>query len=388
MNTNRSLRCFALWLSIVVLLIGNLEPMNAQSASSKPSIKKKPFGTLKDGRPVDLYILTNSSGMELRVMTYGGIIQSLRVPDKKGAIDDVVLGYDALEQYEHDSPYFGSIVGRYGNRIAGGAFSLNGKQYKLSLNDGKNHLHGGKRGFDKALWNVIPAMTDDGPTLMLNYTSKDKEEGYPGTVKVSVVYTLTRSNELKIMYIAETDKPTVINLTQHSYFNLAGKGNILGHLLMIYADRFTPVDSGLIPTGELQKVEGTPFDFRKLTPIGQRIADNDLQLTYGRGYDHNFVLNGIRGEMHIAARLKDPVSGRVMDVMTTEPGLQFYSGNFLDGHNIGKRSQAYKHRYGLCLEPQHFPDSPNHPAFPSTTLLPGETYKSETIYKFLVAGGK
>jgi aldose 1-epimerase len=389
MNKVRSSALFALYIMTLLFITGMADHMNAQTISSKPSIRKEPFGALPDGSRIDLYTLTNPSGMEARIMTYGGIIVSLRVPDKTGRLDDVVLGYDSLQQYLQDSPYFGCIVGRYANRIANGTFTLDGKTYTLAVNNGKNHLHGGVRGFDKVLWNAFAATAGDDLTLTLAYTSRNLEEGYPGTLKVMVVYTMTPANELKVSYSAETDAPTVVNLTQHSYFNLAGQGtgDILGHRLMIDADRFTPVDSGLIPTGVLQPVEGTPFDFRTATPIGARISENDIQLKLAGGYDHNFVLNGAAGAMRLAARVEEPTSGRVMEVLTTEPGVQFYSGNFLDGHNIGKGGHAYRHRYGFCLETQHFPDSPNHPSFPSTVLLPGATYSTQTIYKFSLRNG-
>ncbi len=362
------------------------ENLHTQTSSSEPAIRKDLWGHLKNGEPVDLYTLTNPSGMQARIITYGGIIVSLRVPDRNGRLDDVVLGFDSLAQYERDSPYFGSIVGRYGNRIANGTFTLNGTTYRLALNNGKNHLHGGIKGFDKVVWKAVTERPGDNLTLTLTYTSRNMEEGYPGTLDVKVIYTLTPANELKISYTAVTDAPTVVNLTQHSYFNLkgTGSGDILGHRLMINADRFTPVDSGLIPTGVLQPVEKTPFDFRTLTPIGERISADDIQLRLAGGYDHNYVLNGSPGTMRLAARVEEPVSGRAMEVMTTEPGVQFYSGNFLDGHHIGKGGHPYYHRNGFCLETQHFPDSPNHPSFPSTVLLPGSTYRSETIYRFSV----
>ncbi len=353
----------------------------------KPAIQKEPWGRLSDGTPVDLYTMTTLSGLEARIITYGGIIVSLRMPDRNGIPGDIVLGFDSLAQYERDSPYFGCIVGRYANRIAGGIFTLNGTTYKLARNNGKNHLHGGLRGFDKVVWKAVADTPDNDLTLTLTYTSRNMEEGYPGTLRATVVYTLTPANELKISYTATSDAPTIVNLTQHSYFNLAGagSGDILGHRLTIKADRFTPVDSGLIPTGVLEPVEKTPFDFRSSTPVGERISADDLQLKLAGGYDHNYVLNGQGGTLRLAARVEEPVTGRIMEVWTTEPGLQFYSGNFLDGHHIGKGGRPYNHRSGFCLETQHFPDSPNHPSFPSTVLLPGATYASETIYKFSVA---
>ena len=375
---------------ILLSIIGNHQIMNAQTTSREPSIRKESFGTLADGTRIDLYTMTNPTGMEARVMTYGATIVSLRVPDQRGIFDDIVLGFDSLAQYVKDSPYFGCIAGRYANRIAKGSFTLNGKTYILAVNNGKNHLHGGLKGFDKVVWDAVPDTPDNDLTLTLTYTSKNMEEGYPGTLKVKVVYTLTPGNELKISYTAVTDTPTVVNLTQHSYFNLAGAGtgNILGHQMMINADRFTPVDSFLIPTGVLQPVDKTPFDFRMPALIGARISVDDIQLKFAGGYDHNFVLNGRAGTLRLAARVTEPASGRVMEVLTTEPGIQFYSGNFLDGHHIGKLGRSYKHRYGFCLETQHFPDSPNHPSFPSTVLLPGDTYRTETVYKFSVEGMK
>jgi len=331
---------------------------------------------------VELYTLTNANGMEARIMTYGGTVVSLKVPDRHGKFGDVVLGYETLDGYLKNSPYFGAIIGRYGNRIGKARFSLNGKEYTLPKNNGENTLHGGLKGFGTVVWKGKEVKSKDGIGLSLSYLSKDGEEGFPGNLTVTVVYTLTNNNELKIDYTATTDKATVVNLTNHSYFNLAGEGGILNHELIIDASRFTPVDSGLIPTGELRSVKGTPMDFTQATVIGARIDQKDEQLTAGRGYDHNWVLNNGTGRLALAARVYEPGSGRVMEVHTTEPGLQFYSGNFLDGSITGKGGQVYKQRYGLCLETQHFPDSPNKPAFPSTILKPGQRYKTTTIYKF------
>jgi aldose 1-epimerase len=347
-------------------------------------MNKEPFGKTPDGKEVDIYTLKNSAGMEARIMTYGGILVSLKVPDKDGKLADVVLGYDSLSQYIANNPYFGALIGRYGNRIGKARFTLHGKEYTLAANNGPNSLHGGLKGFDKVVWGVKDADSKEGKSLALTYVSKDGEEGYPGTLSVEVTYTLADSNELRIDYKATTDKPTVLNLTQHSYFNLAGAGDgdILKEVLFIDADRFTPVDATLIPTGELKTVKGTPLDFTQPTPIGARINDRDQQLKYGLGYDFNWVLNKKEGELTLAARVQDPSSGRIMEVYTTEPGLQFYSGNFLDGTAIGKGGLKYGHRYGFCLETQHFPDSPNEPKFPSTELDPGQTYTSTTIYKF------
>lgn len=353
-----------------------------QGASDK--LTTQAFGKMPGGEEVSLYTLKNSKGMEAAITNYGGIVVSLKVPARGGAAADVVLGFDTLDGYLKDHPYFGAIIGRYGNRIAKGLFTLNGTQYKLARNNGENSLHGGLKGFDKQLWTGKAGSSTDGPSVELTYVSKDGEEGYPGTLSAKVVYTLTESNELRIDYSATTDKDTVVNLTNHSYFNLAGQGEgtIPGHELMLAADRFTPVDSGLIPTGELRPVEGTPFDFRKPTAIGARIEQDDEQLKLGKGYDHNFVLASGGGALALAARVTDPKSGRVMEVLTTEPGIQFYTGNFLDGSVIGKGGKAYAHRYGFCLETQHFPDSPNQPKFPSTVLKPGAEYRTSTVYRF------
>jgi aldose 1-epimerase len=351
---------------------------------SKPTITKEAFGETADHQPVDIYSLKNANGLEVRIMTYGGTVVSLKVPDRGGKFVDVVLGYDNLQGYLTNSPFFGAIIGRYGNRIAKGMFSLNGKQYTLPKNDGDNTLHGGDKGFDKVVWRAREVRRRDGVGLSLSYLSKDGEQGFPGNLSVTVVYTLTNRNELRIEYAASCDKETVVNLTHHSYFNLAGEGSILGHELMLNADRFTPVDATLIPTGELRPVEGTPMDFRKAAPIGARIDDQYEQIVLGKGYDHNWVLNGWNGQLKLAARAYEPTTGRVMEVLTTEPGIQFYTGNFLDGSITGKGGHVYKKRYGFCLETQHFPDSPNKPGFPSTVLKPGQKYRSTTVYKFSV----
>ena len=360
----------------------------AGCAACASPVRQESFGTTSRGESVSVYTLKNPHGMELTVTNYGGIIVSLRVPDRGGKLDDVVLGYDSLADYEPSSPYFGAIIGRYGNRIARGRFTLDGRAYTLATNNGPNHLHGGVRGFDKVVWEAAPFERRGGDSvgLVFRHTSPDGDEGYPGTLRATVTYTLTAKNELIFDYHATTDRATLVNLTQHSYFNLAGdgKGDILGHVVTINADRFTPVDSTLIPTGEIRSVAGTPFDFRTPTPIGARIEQNDQQLRYGPGYDHNFVLNksGKQGEPTLAARVLELTTGRVMEIYTTEPGLQFYSGNFLDGTLRGKQGVVYKHRYGFAMETQHFPDSPNKPAFPSTILRPGEEYRSRTIYRF------
>jgi aldose 1-epimerase len=365
----------------------------ACSSSKKDSVEETPpltikkftkatFGMLPDGKEVSRFTLRNSRGIEVSVINYGGIITSLLVPDKNGVPDDVVLGYDSLTSYVKSSPYFGALIGRYGNRIGNGKFKIDGKEYSLPLNDGPNHLHGGIQGFDKVFWDVQAGA--DSTSLSLTYKSVDGEQGYPGNLDIVVRYSLTENNELKIDYKAVTDKKTIINLTQHSYFNLAGSKSktILEHDLMIAADAFLPVDKTLIPTGEVKKVEGTPFDFRQATKIGRRIEDKNEQLTYGRGYDHCWVLNNSDGTLRSVATLSDSLSGRVMEVYTTEPGLQFYSGNFLDGTLTGKGGARYNFRSGLCLETQHYPDSPNKKNFPNVFLSPGETYQSTTVYKF------
>ena len=354
-------------------------------ASAEVSLTKKPWGKTADGQPVDLYTLTNTNGMQATITNYGGIVTTLLVPDREGELADVVLGYDKLADYEAGSPYFGAIIGRYGNRIGKGKFTLDGKDYTLATNNDANHLHGGLKGFDKVVWKAKGILGDKGPGLVLTYQSKDGEEGYPGNLDVTVTYVLTDDNELRILYRATTDKATPVNLTNHSYFNLAGagQGDILSHKLMLNADRFTPVDKGLIPTGELCDVTDTPMDFREPTAIGARVEQKTEQLEFGLGYDHNWVLNKEKDcEMSLAARVVEPKSGRVMTVLTAEPGIQFYCGNFLDGTNVGKGDKPYQHRYGFCLESQHYPDSPNKPDFPSTILQPGEGYQTSTIYKF------
>jgi len=355
------------------------------SAETAKPMEKKAFGTTSDGKAADLYVLTNKNGMEVSITNYGGIVTSIKVPDRSGKMADVVLGYDALDGYVADKVYFGALVGRYCNRIGHAEFSIDGTKYTLAKNNGDNTLHGGIKGFNKALWDAKDVSKRDEPALELTYLSKDGEEGFPGNLKVTVVFTLTGKNELKIDYSATTDKKTVVNLTNHSYFNLAGQGSgdILKTVLRIEADKITPVDSGLIPTGDLKSVQGTPFDFRKPTAIGERINADDEQLKLGKGYDHNFVLiknkpNGLT----LAARAEEPTSGRVLEVWTTEPGTQLYTGNFLDGSIHGKGGVAYTQRSAFCLETQHFPDSPNHPKFPSTLLAPGQRYHTTTIYKF------
>jgi aldose 1-epimerase len=354
---------------------------------SKPTgtISQAPFGKTTDGTPVEIYTLRNSKGMEARIMTYGGIVVSLKVPDKNGKFGDVVLGYDNLDDYVKNNPFFGALVGRYGNRIAKGKFTLDGTEYTLAQNNAPNNLHGGPIGFDKKVWKVARAdVGPDGPRLELTCLSQDSDQGFPGNLKVTATYTLTDENGLRLDYTAMTDKDTVCNLTQHSYFNLAGKGDILNHQVFINADKFTPVDSTLIPTGELKPVAGTPFDFRTATTVGARINADNEQIKFGSGYDHNWVINKTLGKLGLVARITEPTTGRAMEVWSTEPGVQFYTGNFLDGSITGKGGWVYQRRNGLCFEPQHYPDSPNHPEFPSAELKPGQTYENTIIYKFSV----
>ena len=374
-----------LWVAITGAML--MTTPIARGAAAKPgSTTKSSFGKTPDGEQVDLYTLTNKNGMEAAISTYGGALVSLKVPDRNGKLGDVVLGYDSIDGYVSDKSYFGAIVGRYANRIGHAQFTLDGKTYMLAKNNGENSLHGGIKGFNKAVWAAKETPVKNGRALELTYGSKDGEEGFPGNLQVRVVYTLTDSNELKIDYSATTDKKTVVNLTNHSYFNLAGPGSgqILVHILTIQADKFTPVDSNLIPTGELRDVTGTPFDFRKPTAIGARIDSNDEQIKLGGGYDHNFVLRRKAGDpASLAARVVEPTTGRVVEVWTTEPGVQLYTGNFLDGSARGKGGISYTKRSAFCLETQHFPDSPNQPKFPSVVLSPGERYHTTTMYKFV-----
>jgi aldose 1-epimerase len=365
------------WVLALTLLGGSL-------TEARTNIQKRPFGKTPEGGAADLYTLTNRQGMEAAITNYGGIVVQLRVPDRKGNLADVVLGYDELNGYIHDKAYLGALIGRYANRIEHGKFTLGGKVYTLPRNNGENTLHGGLKGFNRALWRAKELKSKNGPTLQLEYLSKDGEEGFPGNLSAKVIYTLTEENELKIEYSATTDKETVLNLTNHSYFNLAGAGNgdILQHQVMLQADKFIPVNESLIPTGELRSVQGTPMDFRTLTTVGARIDQDDQQLKYGRGYDHTWVLRSGGSETPtLAATVYEPGTGRTLEVWTTEPGVQFYTGNFLDGAR-GKGGKAYQRRYGLCLETQHFPDSANQPNFPSTVLKPGQRYHTVTIYKF------
>jgi aldose 1-epimerase len=378
-------------------MIGSLAALALGACSTKPgsetattptapsaTMKKDVFGKMPDGTAVDIYTLTNANGISASITSYGGRVVSLKVPDKKGAIGDVVLGFDTLDGYLADNPFFGALVGRYGNRIGKAQFTLDGRLYKLAANDGPNSLHGGKKGFDKVVWTAADVTTKDTPALELRYLSKDMEEGYPGALSSIVTYSLTPQNELKIEYKATTTMNTVLNLTNHSYWNLAGagEGDILAHHIMIAASKFTPVDKTLIPTGELKSLDGSPLDFRNSTAIGQRIDQDDEQLKFGKGYDHNFCIDGADGSLKRCAIVTDAASGRTMEVLTTQPGVQFYTGNFLDGKLKGKGGKAYGRRGALCLETQHYPDSPNKPNFPTTELKPGEEYKHTTVYKF------
>jgi aldose 1-epimerase len=356
------------------------------NSNSTGTISAATFGKMPDGTPVKIYTLRNANGMEARILTYGGIIQSLKVPDKHGHMGDVVLGYNDLDDYRTNSPYFGALIGRYGNRIAKGQFTLDGVAYQLPTNNPPNSLHGGTNGFDKVVWTVKKAkVTSRGPELQLSYLSPNGDNGYPGNLKVTATYTLSaHKNTLRLAFRATTDKDTIINLTAHSYFNLTGHGTIYHDVLMIPADTFTPVDSTLIPTGELEPVAGTPCDFRKPTPVGARIHEDNQQLKYCNGYDLNWVINKPLGKFGLMARVYDPISGRVLSVYSNQPGIQFYTGNFLNGTMTGKGGWVYQFRDALTLEPQHYPDSPNHPNFPSTELKPGQVYHNTIVYQFSV----
>lgn len=349
-------------------------------------IKKSLFGQLNDGREVFLFMLANKHGIKINIINYGAILTNLFVADRNSKIDDIVLGYDSLEGYLNDKAFIGSIVGRYGNRIAKGKFKINGKEYNLNLNDGKNHLHGGIKGFNKFLWDAEPVEGISENSVRLTCLSPDGDEGYPGNVKLEVTYTLNNENELGIKYEGTTDKTTVLNPTHHSYFNLSGNFNntIIDHKIQIDADAFLPVDNGQIPIGRIEKVDNTPMDFRNSIPVGLHLTDKFEQLEYGNGYDHNWVLNNFNGEVRKVAAVLEPSSGRFMEVFTDQPGIQFYSGNSLDENVTGKKGKKLKFRSGLCLEAQFFPDSPNQPSFPSTILNPGEIYRQKTIYKFSV----
>ncbi len=346
-------------------------------------ITRRTFGVTNEGAAIDCYTLRNSQDLTAEILTYGGTLIALRVPDRNGLLGDVLLGFETLAPYLGEQPYLGVLVGRYANRIAGGRFELNGVTYELARNNGPNHLHGGPRGFHRQIWNAQERASDGGPSLELTYLSRDGEEGYPGNLAVTVVYMLTEQNELRIDYTATTDADTVLNLTNHAYFNLAGTGTILDHELQLFGSRFTPTDATSIPLGDLRAVQGTPMDFTLPTAIGARIASDDEQIRHGQGYDHNWVLDTEDGTLGLAARLYERSTGRLMEVLTTQPGVQFYSGNLLDGSLIGKGGQPYVKHYGLCLETQHFPDSPNQPQFPSTVLRPGEIFQHTTIYRFV-----
>jgi aldose 1-epimerase len=348
-------------------------------------MEKRTFGVTEDGREADLYTLTNGNGVEAKITNFGATVVSLRAPDRQGRLADVLLGYDTLDGYESDTAHIGSTVGRHANRMSKAQFTLDGKTYALARNVGENHLHGGIKGFNKVLWDVVEVSETGPPSVRMKYLSPDGEEGYPGNLTVEVKFTLTDANELRIDYSASTDKPTVVNVTNHAYFNLAGEGagDVLGHEMRILADAFTPMNQEFLPTGEIRDVTGTPFDFREPVPIGARIDGDDEQLARGRGYDHNWVLAPApRPAPSLAARVYEPAGGRVLEVLTTEPGVQFYCGNFLDGTIRGKGGRPYHKRYGFCLETQHYPDAPNRPEFPSTVLEPGPPYRSTTIYKF------
>ncbi len=352
---------------------------------ARASVTKEPFGETAAGEQVDRYTCTNTQGMQMKVLTFGGVVQELRVPDRDGRLRNVVLGFDDVADYEASTdPYLGALIGRYGNRIAGGRFTLDGQTYELPTNNGPNSLHGGDRGFDDRLWRAEPVERSGHVGLALRLTSRDGDQGYPGTLEVEVTYLVRNDNTVRIHYRATTDAPTVVNLTQHSYFNLRGngRGTIDDHRLRIEADRFTPVDATMIPTGELREVAGTPFDFREAKPVGRDIRDATQQLVFGQGYDHNWVLRDPGPDLHLAATLHDPDSGRTLQVRTQEPGVQFYSGNFLDGTLVGTGGTAYRQGDGLALETQHFPDSPNHPDFPSTVLRPGDVYDTTTVWEF------
>ncbi|WP_336215347.1 aldose epimerase family protein [Nonomuraea sp. LPB2021202275-12-8] len=371
-------------MAVVALALSLTGGPTAQAADGGPGITKKQFGTLANGKKIDIYTLRNSTGMRVRILTYGGILQSIEVPDGGGEFANVTLGFNNLSDYVKKSPYFGCITGRYANRVAKGRFTLDGKTYQLATNDGPNHLHGGDKGFDKRVWKARPFKRHDSVGLVLSYTSPNGEESYPGTLRTTVVYTLTDDNQIRMDYRATTSRPTIVNLTNHAYFNLRGEGDgrILDHELQINASRYTPVDKTLIPTGKIARLGGTPLDFREPTAIGARISSTNQQIVRGGGYDHNYVLDGRGHGLEPAARVVEPDSGRVLEVITDQPGLQFYSGNFLDGTLRGTGGRLYPKRSGFALESQHFPDSPNHDDFPSTVLRPGDVYRTTTIYAF------
>ena len=392
MRTLKRSFCLLTLLSFVLLNLQCKE--NKTDANTTPveemknpvTISKEPFGTTKDSIPVNKYILKNEKGMEISIITYGGIITSWTAPDKNGDYKDIVLGFNNVQGYENGSPYFGALIGRYGNRIANAKFSLDGTEYKLAANDGQNHLHGGVKGFDKVVWKAAEETTDSTASIVLTYLSKDMEEGYPGNLETKVTYTLDNNDELHVLYEATTDKKTVVNLTQHTYFNLSGdfSKSILDTEVSLNADAYLPVDATLIPTGELRPVEGTPFDFRQPKPIAKDIEVENEQLKRGGGYDHCWVLNNQNEGVRLAATAHDPQTGRLLEVYSDEPGIQLYTGNFLDGTLPSKQGGTYGHRTGFCLETQHYPDSPNQEAFPSVVLNPGDNYVSKTSFKFSV----
>jgi aldose 1-epimerase len=387
--------------SMAVLLVGlavvaatataGFAAVSASTTNCSPTITSESWGSV-DGQPVDRYTLKNCNRMEVKILTYGGILQSISVPDRRNRVANVTLGFDNLDDYVTKSPYFGCITGRYANRIALGTFTLDGETYNLPINNDPNSLHGGDKGFDKRVWEAKPIKTSSTVGLELTYTSPDDEEGYPGTLETEVTYTLTKKNQIVMDYHATTDAPTVVNLTNHAYWNLAGEGtsDIYDHVLQLNADRYTPVDETLIPTGDIDPVAGTPLDFTKATPIGDRIRNDFEQLVIGRGYDHNWVLkrrSPTNTSLILAARVSEATSGRVLSIYTTEPGIQFYSGNFLDGTIVGTSGNMYRQGDGFALETQHYPDSPNQPSFPSTVLRPGEEYETQTIYQFSTRKG-
>jgi aldose 1-epimerase len=394
LRANEGMTRMALRFGLVALVATGAGMLSTSIAANTPTrrelnINKERFGTTPDGIDVYRYTLTNANGMQVAILTYGGIIQSIMVPDRHGALSNVTLGFDNIEDYVNKNQYFGCITGRYANRIAGGKFTLDGTTYQLATNNGPNHLHGGEKGFDKYVWDATELHTGKSVGLKLSRTSPDSEEGYPGTLIVDVTYTLTNKNALRIDYHATTDKPTIVNLTNHTYFNLAGEGSgdIFGHKLRLNASAYTPIDETLIPTGEIAPVDGAPMDFTRSEMIGARIRDNFEQIVIGRGYDHNYVLNRSNPNdrsMIRAARVREPESGRRLDVYTTEPGIQFYSGNFLDGTLVGTSGKVYRQGDGFALETQHYPDSPNQANFPSTVLRPGEEYRTSTIFAFSV----
>ena len=380
MNRNNSFS-LVIWSLLLVLFLAP-----GLVTSQKLSIQKSNFGTLSTGEAVHLFTLTNNKGMQVGILDYGGIITSLLAPDKNGNYEDVVLGFDTLADYETRNPYFGALVGRYANRIAGGKFSLDGREYRLVQNNGNNHIHGGTKGFDKVIWGANPIEFADRVSLELSYTSEDMEEGYPGNLVCNVTYTLTDNNELQVTYRATTDKKTIVNLTQHSYFNLSGdfSRSILDHELQLKADEFVPVNDELIPTGDYAAVTGTPFDFNSMKKIGKDIESSHEQIRIGNGYDHSWVLKEYNSKIRLVSTVVHPSTGRVLEVYTTEPGMQLYTGNFLDSTLPAKGGGTYGRRSGFCLETQHHPDSPNQPKFPSVVLEPGQTYRSETLFKFKV----